>query len=103
MSVTTASDAHRVASGDFDEISPKRLPHYLHRARHLTQPRTLLAMADDLKRLVIPGRASVHQLDAFDFLDKLDRLRSRLDLPQLKKGQQLSFNYDSGKDSGKGL
>ncbi len=38
-----------------------------------------------------------------DFLDKLDRLRPRLDLPQLKKGQQLSFNYDSGKDSGKGL
>lgn len=38
-----------------------------------------------------------------DFLDKLDRLRPRLDLPQLEKGQQLSFNYDSGKDSGKGL
>ena len=54
MSLATASDAHRVAAGDFDTVSPKRLPHYLRRARHLTIPRSILAMADDLNRLVIP-------------------------------------------------
>ena len=72
MSLATASDAHRVAAGDFDTVSPKRLPHYLRRARHLTQPRTLLAMADDLNRLVIPGQASVHNKDVFDFLPAVE-------------------------------
>jgi hypothetical protein len=39
-----------------------------------------------------------------DFMAKLDRLRPRLDLKSLKKGaQQLSFDYDSNKDTGIGL
>jgi hypothetical protein len=39
-----------------------------------------------------------------DFMAKLDRLRPRLDLKSLKKGaQQLSFDYDSAKDTGTGL
>ena len=38
-----------------------------------------------------------------DFMKKLDRLRPRLDLRSIKKGQQLSFDYDSKNDSGTGL
>jgi hypothetical protein len=39
-----------------------------------------------------------------DFMAKLDRLRPRLDLKSLKKGAlQLSFDYDSDKDTGTGL
>jgi hypothetical protein len=38
-----------------------------------------------------------------DFMAKLDRLRPKLDIKSLTKPQQLSFDYDSGKDSGKGL
>ncbi len=38
-----------------------------------------------------------------DFMAKLDRLRPRLDLKSLGRAQQLSFDYDSGKDTGKGL
>jgi P63C domain len=38
-----------------------------------------------------------------DFMAKLDRLRPRLDIKSLAKGQQLSFDYDSGSDPGVGL
>jgi P63C domain len=38
-----------------------------------------------------------------DFMAKLDRLRPRLDVKSLTKGQQLSFDYDIAKDSGRGL
>jgi hypothetical protein len=38
-----------------------------------------------------------------DFMAKLDRLRPRLDIKQLTKGRQLSFDYDGAKDTGKGL
>jgi hypothetical protein len=37
------------------------------------------------------------------FMAKLDRLRPRLDIKSLAKGQQLSFDYDSGADTGVGL
>jgi hypothetical protein len=38
-----------------------------------------------------------------DFMAKLDRLRPKLDVKSLAKRQQLSFDYDSGKDTGIGL
>ncbi len=38
-----------------------------------------------------------------DFMKKLDRLRPRMDIASIKKGQQLSFDYDSKNDSGTGL
>ena len=41
--------------------------------------------------------------DWHDFMKKLDRLRPRLDLKSIKKGQQLSFDYDSESDPGTGL
>jgi hypothetical protein len=41
--------------------------------------------------------------DRHDFMKKLDRLRPRLDLKSIKKGQQLSFDYDSKNDTGTGL
>jgi hypothetical protein len=41
--------------------------------------------------------------DWHDFMKKLDRLRPRLDLKSIKKGQQLSFDYDSKSDPGTGL
>jgi hypothetical protein len=41
--------------------------------------------------------------DWHDFISKLDRLRPRLDIRSLSKPQQLSFDYDSASDSGRGL
>ena len=41
--------------------------------------------------------------DWHDFMKKLDRLRPRMDLKSIKKGQQLSFDYDSKSDPGTGL
>jgi len=38
-----------------------------------------------------------------DFMAKLDKLRPRLDIKSISKPQQLSFDYDSRKDSGTGL
>jgi hypothetical protein len=38
-----------------------------------------------------------------DFLAKLDRLRPRVDMKTLTRGQQLSFEYESDKDTGRGL
>jgi hypothetical protein len=38
-----------------------------------------------------------------DFLAKLDHLRPRLDVQTLTRGQQLTFNYESASDSGRGL
>jgi hypothetical protein len=38
-----------------------------------------------------------------DFMKKLDRLRPRMDIASIKKGQQLSFDYDSKNGSGTGL
>jgi hypothetical protein len=41
--------------------------------------------------------------DWHDFLAKLDRLRPRVDMKSLTRGQQLAFDYESDKDTGKGL
>jgi hypothetical protein len=41
--------------------------------------------------------------DWHDFMKKLDRLRPRLDIASIKKGHQLSFDYDSKNDPGTGL
>jgi hypothetical protein len=38
-----------------------------------------------------------------DFMSKLDKLRPRLDVKSLGRAQQLTFDYDSAKDSGTGL
>jgi hypothetical protein len=38
-----------------------------------------------------------------DFMAKLDRLRPRLDVASLRQPTQLAFDYESDKDSGKGL
>ncbi len=38
-----------------------------------------------------------------NFMAKLERLRPRLDIASLGRAQQLSFDYESGKDSGTGL
>jgi hypothetical protein len=38
-----------------------------------------------------------------DFINKLNRLRPRLDVKSLSDTRQLSFDYDSGKDAGTGL
>ena len=38
--------------------------------------------------------------DWHDFMKKLDRLRPCLDIASIKRGQQLSFDYDSKNDPG---
>ena len=59
MSLASASDARWVATGAFDRVSPRRLPHYLGQARRLLAPPTWLAIVADLNRQIQP--ASIRQ------------------------------------------
>jgi hypothetical protein len=63
-----ATDAPRIVGGDFDNVTGPRLAHYMRRGRYLLQPGTLLAMAQQINRGIIPGEAQVFQMDVFDFL-----------------------------------
>jgi hypothetical protein len=68
LGLPAATDAHRIVDGDFDPVTGARLAHYLGRGRALIQPRTVLAMAEDINRAILPGSAEVSQMDAFAFL-----------------------------------
>lgn len=68
MSLPTASDAASAAAGDFDHISAARLPHYL-RARSAMHPERVLRDARSVNKAVLPGRATVSNADAFEFLN----------------------------------
>jgi hypothetical protein len=81
LGLPTATDAHRMVDGDFDPITARRLAHYLGRGRNLLQPATLLAMANDINRAILPGRADVSQMDVFAFLPTIEADVVYLDPP----------------------
>ena len=81
LGLPTATDAHRLVDGDFDPVTARRLSHYLGRGRRLLHPATLLTMAEDINRAILPGRADIFQRDVFDFLPKVKADLVYLDPP----------------------
>ncbi len=67
MSQLRGTDARAAARGDFDLVSPRRLGHYI-ASRRLLHPQAVMAMARQINRAVFPGRGTVSQTDAVDFL-----------------------------------
>ncbi len=67
MSQLRGTDAKAAAEGDFDRVSPRRLGHYI-ASRRLLQPQAVMTMAQQINEAVFPGRGSVSQADAVDFL-----------------------------------
>ncbi len=67
MSLPSASDAHRAATGDFDGISPRRLGHYL-RARDLLTPESIWAIAEAVNAGVFGGRGEARKGDAIEII-----------------------------------
>lgn len=67
MSQLRGTDARAAAEGDFDQVSPRRLGHYI-ASRRLLQPHAVMTMARQINEAVFPGRGSVSQADAVDFL-----------------------------------
>lgn len=63
MSLPTATDAQAAADGDFDEISPRRVGHYL-RARDSLRPEALWRLAEQVNNGVFGGRGVSLQGDA---------------------------------------
>ena len=69
MSQLRGTDARAAAEGDFDRVSPRRVGHYVTSLR-LLQPRAVVAMARQINEAVFPGRGSVSEMDAVDFLGR---------------------------------
>ena len=63
MSMPTATDARAAAEEDFDEISPRRVGHYL-RARRLLRPDAVWKIAERVNHGVFGGRGVALQGDA---------------------------------------
>lgn len=67
MSQLRGTDARAAAEKDFDLVSPRRLGHYI-ASRRLLRPQAVMTMARQINEAVFPGRGSVSQADAIDFL-----------------------------------
>lgn len=104
-SITNDIVYKRLAPGVLEEL--KRVTPRLGSGRHkdklfqrLTQNKGYPKLREHLGAVVTMMQLS----DTWhDFMAKLEKLRPRLDIKSLTKAQQLSFDYDSGKDSGIGL
>lgn len=70
MSLPTASDAHRAATGDFDSISPRRLGHYL-KARELLTPEGVWALAEEVNAGVFGGLGEARKGDAAEIIQSV--------------------------------
>jgi hypothetical protein len=81
LGLPTATDAHRIASGDFDRVTAPRLAHYLRRGRDLLRPDTLLSIADEINQGVMPGNARFVREDVFAFLPTVEADVVYLDPP----------------------
>jgi hypothetical protein len=95
----------RLAPGVLDElkaVTPRlgsgRLAHKLY--QRLTRTKGYPKLKEHLGAVVTMMQLSTNW---HDFMDKIDRLRPRFDLPKPQSPEQLSFNYDLGKDTGTGL
>ena len=104
-SITNDIVYKRLAPGVLEEL--KRVTPRLGSGRHkdklfqrLTQNKGYPKLTHHLGSVVTMMQLSN---DWHDFMAKLDRFKPRLDIKSLEKGQQLSFDYDAGKDSGVGL
>jgi hypothetical protein len=104
-SITNDIVYKRLAPGVLEEL--KRVTPRLVSGRHkdklfqrLTQNKGYPKLREHLGAVVTMMQLSSNW---HDFMAKLERLRPRLDIKSLAKGQQLSFDYDSGKDTGLGL
>jgi len=95
----------RLAPGVLEEL--KRVTPKLESGRHkdklfqrLTQNKGYPKLREHLGAVLTMMQLS----DSWhDFISKLDRLRPRVDVKTLGKAEQLSFDYDSTKDTGMGL
>jgi hypothetical protein len=95
----------RLAPGVLDElkrVTPKlgsgRLAHKLF--QRLTANRGYPKLREHLGAVVTMMQLSDNW---HDFTEKLDRLRPRLNLPKSSDTRQLTFDYESSNDTGKGL
>jgi hypothetical protein len=81
LGLPTATDAHRIVSGDFDPVTAPRLAHYLRRGRDLLHPDTMLSIAREINQGIIPGNARFLQEDVFAFLPTVEADVVYLDPP----------------------
>jgi D12 class N6 adenine-specific DNA methyltransferase len=84
LGLPTASDAPRVVSGDFDQVTPSRLAHYLGAQLKLVAPASLLRMVSAINAGVLPGEATISQIDVFQFLTAVEADVVYLDPPYPK-------------------
>jgi len=70
MSLPTATDAHRAATGDFDGISPRRLGHYL-KSRELLTPEGVWALAEEVNSGVFGGCGEARKGDAAEMIQSV--------------------------------
>jgi hypothetical protein len=71
MSMLRGTDARAAFGGDYDRVSPRRVGHYVASLR-LLQPRPVMAMARQINAAVFPGRGSARQMDAVDFMSRIE-------------------------------
>jgi hypothetical protein len=81
MGLPSATDSWRIQHRDFDRITGRRLQHYLSREKQLLQPSHLLRLAFRINAGVLPGKASVAQGDALEFLPAIQADVTYLDPP----------------------
>ncbi len=67
MSMLRGTDARAAFGGDLDQVSPRRVGHYL-KAQRLLHADAWRALMADLNSGVFPGRGEAEQGDAFAFL-----------------------------------
>lgn len=67
MSMLRGTDARAAFDGDYDQVSPRRVGHYL-RSLELLRPAALWRLAQEVNLGVFPGEGSAFQEDALAFL-----------------------------------
>lgn len=81
IGLPSATDGPRIRDGDFDQVTHRRLHHYLSREKRLLGPSYLLRLAAKVNAGVFPGEAVVCQADALDFLSHTRAHVAYLDPP----------------------
>ena len=71
MSLIRGTDAKAAHEGDFDQVSPRRLGHYM-KADKLLEVRAWLSLAEEVNLGVFPGQGRAYQLDVFEFLAQVE-------------------------------
>lgn len=71
MSLIRGTDAKAAHEGDFDQVSPRRLGHYM-KADKLLAVDAWLGLAEDVNLGIFPGQGRAYQLDVFEFLAQIE-------------------------------